>query len=185
MRNALLSALVPLAQQYAHIEILDDSTNVTYFDNNVAAYFEGANVLVKIDPVPLPEDHLAEDDISGLLISAHFDSVSTGVGATDDGMGTVTLLAIARFLARHPLRRARVVLNLNNGEEDGLNGAMSFLVHPWAKLVDHFVNLEGSGAGGYVLTLESFLQVPSRLIGYTQASHILPYDLQVRDRYRC
>ena len=147
----MLSALLPLAHEYAHIEVLDDNTNVTYFDGNAAAYFEGANVLVKIDPVPFPEDDLAENDIPGLLISAHFDSVSTGVGATDDGMGTVTLLAIARFLARHPLRRTRVVLNLNNGEEDGLNGAMSFLVHPWAKLVGHFINLEGSGAGGCVL----------------------------------
>jgi hypothetical protein len=41
-----------------------------------------------------------------------------------------------------------VVLLLNNGEEDFLNGANVFSQHPLAKVISTFLNLEGAGAGG-------------------------------------
>lgn len=79
-------------------------------------------------------------NLDGVLFSAHFDSVSTAggertgsrpilalrscviLGATDDGMGVATLLQLAQYFARHPPRR-NTVFNINNGEEDWLNGA--------------------------------------------------------------
>lgn len=58
----------------------------------------------------------------GVLFSAHYDSVSTAPGSTDDGMGVVTLLQLVQYFAENrPLRTA--MFNINNGEEDGMNGA--------------------------------------------------------------
>lgn len=57
-----------------------------------------------------------------MLFSAHYDSVSTAPGTTDDGMGVVTLIQMVEYLGeRRPKRTA--VFNINNGEEDGLHGA--------------------------------------------------------------
>jgi Zn-dependent M28 family amino/carboxypeptidase len=78
-------------------------------------YFEGTNVLVKIDGTNANKS-------DAVLFSAHYDSVSSASGATDDGMGVATLLALIDYLAeRRPKRTA--IFNINNGEEDGLHGA--------------------------------------------------------------
>ncbi|KAF9237861.1 hypothetical protein BU15DRAFT_88557 [Melanogaster broomeanus] len=77
----------------------------------------------------------------GFLLSAHFDSVSTASGTTDDSMGVVTLMQMVE-------PRRTVIFNINNGEEDGLNGAHAFMEHPWANISDVFLNLEGAAAGG-------------------------------------
>jgi Zn-dependent M28 family amino/carboxypeptidase len=57
-----------------------------------------------------------------VLFSAHYDSVSTASGATDDGMGVVTLIQLVKYLGEHRPKRT-AVFNINNGEEDWLNGA--------------------------------------------------------------
>lgn len=79
----------------------------------------------------------------------HYDSVSTAPGATDDGMGVVTLLELVRYLAvpEHRPRRTAVFF-FNNGEEDGLNGAYVYWKHPWSNLTSSFINLEGAASGG-------------------------------------
>jgi len=35
----------------------------------------------------------------GVLVNAHYDSVSTGFGATDDGVGVVTVLQLIKFFS--------------------------------------------------------------------------------------
>ena len=112
-------------------------------------YFEGTNLLVKIDGTDAP---LADPDSErgdGVLFSAHYDSVSTAPGATDDGMGVVALVELARYLAE-PTHRPRrtAVFFWNNGEEDGLNGAYTYWKHPWSNLTNRFLNLEGAASGG-------------------------------------
>ncbi|KAG7093656.1 hypothetical protein E1B28_007318 [Marasmius oreades] len=109
----------------------------------VASYFEGNNILVRIPGT-------AEKSTPGVLFSAHYDSVSTAPGATDDGIGISALLQLISYFQQHPPRRT-VVFNINNGEEDGLHGAHAFLLHTWASEVKTFVNLEGAAAGGPVL----------------------------------
>jgi hypothetical protein len=103
-----------------------------------------------------------------VLFSAHFDSVSTAPGATDDGMSVVALMHMIDFLSKNRPRRT-AVFNINNGEEDGLHGAQTcaifmhclsspiftcclnrFLRHPWSNLTSMFLNFEGAGSGGYV-----------------------------------
>ena len=80
-------------------------------------YFEGTNILVKIDGTDPTYDRKG-----GVLFSAHYDSVSTAPGTTDDGMGVATLLQMVDYLARTRQKRT-AVFNINNGEEDGLHGA--------------------------------------------------------------
>ncbi|KAL0065822.1 hypothetical protein AAF712_007125 [Marasmius tenuissimus] len=109
----------------------------------VASYFEGNNILVRI-PGTL------EKNTPGVLFSAHYDSVSTAPGVTDDGIGICTALQLISYFRKHPPNRT-VIFNINNGEEDGLHGARAFLLHPWASEVNSFVNLEGAAAGGPVL----------------------------------
>lgn len=63
---------------------------------------------------------------SGVLVSAHYDSVSTGFGTTDDGVGVVSILQLISHFAHNPPKRGVVAL-LNNGEENGLYGAYNYL----------------------------------------------------------
>ncbi|KAJ3885023.1 putative zinc metalloprotease [Lentinula edodes] len=121
-------------------------------------YFEGNNILVKIRGTAEAESsNLAHPPLPAVLFSAHYDCVSTASGAVDDGIGVVTLLQLIQYFASHPPRRD-VLFNINNGEEDGLNGAHILLEHPWIKNTSHieytnffgstFLNLEGAGSGG-------------------------------------
>ena len=142
------------------VYIFDDTqTNLTYSrglePGNAAVYFEGTNIIVYIrgeedDPTNWWEDDPVREPASkGVLVNAHYDSVSTGFGATDDGMGVVTCLQLIRYFTspgRAP-RKGLVVL-FNNGEEDFLNGAVAYGQHPMARFTKTFLNLEGAGAGG-------------------------------------
>ncbi|KAI9684216.1 MAG: hypothetical protein M1829_003486 [Trizodia sp. TS-e1964] len=155
---------------------LDAIPHVTIFDDNVSnvtfsapgpsrapgqsVYFEGTNIIVYIRGT---EDDDADwwnfqdgeefarrpKGIGGILVNAHYDSVSTGFGATDDGVGVVTILQLIKYFTTigNAPRRGIVAL-LNNGEEDFLNGATAFTQHPISKFAHVFLNLEGAGAGG-------------------------------------
>jgi hypothetical protein len=75
--------------------------------------------------------------------------VSSAYGATDDGVGCVTVLQLIDYFTT-PGRQPKkgIVALLNNGEEDFLWGARAFRYHPMHSFVHTFVNLEGAGAGG-------------------------------------
>jgi hypothetical protein len=124
-----------------------------------SVYFEGTNIIVYIRGL--------EDDDSdwwaiqskdsenkpkgkgGVLVNAHYDSVSTGYGATDDGMGVITVLQLIKYFTTSGNAPERgIVALLNNGEEDFLNGARAYTRHPISQFPHTFLNLEGAGAGG-------------------------------------
>ena len=81
------------------------------------------------------------------FVAIHVSKWTTG--ATDDGMGVATFIQILEHLVQKRPRRT-AIFNINNGEEDGLNGAHVFLEHPWAtkQKIETFLNLEGAGSGG-------------------------------------
>ncbi|MDP3295357.1 MAG: M20/M25/M40 family metallo-hydrolase [Nevskia sp.] len=85
-----------------------------------------------------------------VALTAHYDSVAAGPGASDDGIGVATLLEIARLLkAGQPQPLHSVLLLITDGEETGLLGARVFVdEHPWAKEVRAAVNLEARGNAG-------------------------------------
>lgn len=89
-------------------------------------------------------------------MNAHYDSVSSGYGATDDGVGVVTLLQLISYFTREGNRPKRGIVALfNNGEENGLYGAHNYLRHPLSQFTHTFLNLEGAGAGGRAVLFRS------------------------------
>jgi len=101
-------------RDYVHVDN-DLRSNGSWASTSYGVYFEGTNLLVKIDGMD-------GNDTGAVLFSAHYDSVSTAPGATDDGMGVTTILQLIEFFASNRQRRT-AIFNLNNGEEDWLNGA--------------------------------------------------------------
>lgn len=147
----------------------DDIANLTFSSpgstsaaSGVSVYFEGTNIIVYIRGIDDDEskwwhEHKGQPSSKqGVLVNAHYDSVSTGFGATDDGVGVVSVLQLLKYYTtpgnapKHGL-----VLLLNNGEEDFLNGARVFSQHPMAEFVSTFLNLEGAGAGGKAVLFRS------------------------------
>ncbi|KAG0124258.1 hypothetical protein HOY82DRAFT_494226 [Tuber indicum] len=138
------------------VDLFDDGipgkpgSNVTFVgagSEDLTVYFEGTNIIVYI------HGERPADELSPVLVSAHYDSVSTGYGATDDGAAVVSILQIIKSFTRPESQGGKrpkrgLVALLNNGEEDYLNGARAFAMHPVAKLPHSFLNLEGAGAGG-------------------------------------
>jgi Peptidase family M28 len=124
----------------------------------ISTYFEGSNIIVYIRGTEDEEGEWWNSQShrsgvihgkGGVMVNAHFDSVSTGYGTTDDGMGVITALQLIKyFTTEGNTPKKGVVALFNNGEEDGLYGAKAFLSHPMAKFVHTFLNLEGAGAGG-------------------------------------
>lgn len=99
------------------------------------------NIITRIDGAPGEEQ--------AVLLSAHYDSVPAGPGASDDGAGVAAILEIARLLKQGPPLRHPVILLIDDGEEAGLLGAQLFVsAHRWAQQIGAAVNLEARGTSG-------------------------------------
>lgn len=141
------------------VTVIDDNiSNATFAEGRTSIYFEGTNIIVAIrgseddepfhSPQSSPPGQRRRDNV-GVLVNAHYDSVSSGYGATDDGVGVVTVLQLlSYFTESNNWPKRTVILLLNNGEEDWLHGAKAFMRHPISQIPHTFVNLEGAGAGG-------------------------------------
>ncbi|KXT07367.1 hypothetical protein AC578_493 [Pseudocercospora eumusae] len=143
----------------------NDSSNFTSLDDwthrPVTLYGESDNILVYVRG---SEDTAGDwwnqteryKGSSGVLVNAHYDSVSSGFGATDDGVGVVTVLQLISLFTRSGNQPRRgIVALLNNAEENGLYGARNFIRHPLAQFPHTFLNLEGAGAGGRAILFRS------------------------------
>ncbi|KAK3818145.1 MAG: hypothetical protein J3R72DRAFT_460240 [Linnemannia gamsii] len=139
-------------------ELLPENMEVVQGDNMLM--WIGGVVESKEGQVPVRvEIDVDQESQNALLVSAHFDSVSTSYGATDDGGGVAVALAMIRHFIHHPVEHT-LIFNINNAEEDGSLGAAAFMGapvnsttetgqgHPWKKYVKAFINLEGGGSGG-------------------------------------
>ena len=144
-----------------HVFVFSDAvSNVTFSSPGKdprpapSIYFEGTNILVYIrgsedDPEDWWDTGKTPQGRGGVLVNAHYDSVSTGFGASDDGIGVVTVLQLIKYFTTEGHRPKKGLVALfNNGEEDYLNGARAFTQHPLSHFAHTFLNLEGAGAGG-------------------------------------
>ncbi|KAF9920727.1 hypothetical protein FBU30_009357 [Linnemannia zychae] len=134
-----------------NIEVVQGDNMVMWIGGVVESMDEQVPVRVEID--------FDQEKQNALMISAHFDSVSTSYGATDDGGGVAVALALMRHFIHHPVEHT-LIFNINNAEEEGLLGAAVFMGalpnsttetgqgHRWKKYVKAFINLEGAGSGG-------------------------------------
>ena len=107
------------------VTIFDDRlSNVTFVDDfrkqPWTCYSESTNIVVYIRGKDDPEDDwwTSENKYEGpggVLVNAHFDSVSSGFGATDDGVGVVTILQLLSYYTREGKQPKRgLVLLLNS-----------------------------------------------------------------------
>ncbi|MEV4504256.1 MFS transporter [Streptomyces klenkii] len=94
-----------------------------------------------------------------VLLVAHYDSVETGPGASDDGLGVSSLLETARALVTGPAPRNDITFLFTDGEEPGLMGARAFTA---AEAGGHggpdrtvVLNLEARGTSGRVVMFET------------------------------
>lgn len=149
VHDILEKTIVALLAEKEYIEYDNDlnrtnniMTSVNYLSYSSVSYYESNNLLVRINGT--------DSSLPAFLVSAHFDSVPSSFGVTDDGMGIASMLGLLEYFAdkstERPLRT--VILNFNNNEEFGLYGAAAFLHHPWFEQIQYFLNLEGTGAGG-------------------------------------
>ncbi len=84
----------------------------------------------------------------GVLVTAHYDSVPAGPGASDDGVGVATILEIARALRSEATARPIRFL-ITDGEELGLVGARMFAADAALRaLADVVINIEARGTSG-------------------------------------
>jgi hypothetical protein len=93
-----------------------------------------------------------------VLLAAHYDSVASGPGASDDGVGVAAALEIARILALpgQQMTRHGIVMLISDGEEAGLLGALLFArEHPLAKQIKAAVNMDSRGTSGPSLMFET------------------------------
>lgn len=134
-RISSIAASSPLAE---HIDIISDELGFVVAYDSRTGYWEGENIYAVIH---------GRSSAPGVLVSAHYDSVASAFGASDDGVGIVTLLQLFHhFSVNRP--EHDVVLNFNTGEEINLYGSYQFVKHPIAANVTYFLNLEGAGGGG-------------------------------------
>lgn len=158
------------------------SENVTYANKWLASsptvrYTENENVVVYIRGTEDEEGTWWEDTAKpydgqgGVLVNAHYDSVSTGYGATDDGVGVATVLQlVSHYTSKGNQPKRGIIALLNNGEEDGLYGAQVYTKHVTAKFPRIFLNLEGAGAGGRAMLFRSSDAEVTRFYGHSQNS---------------
>ena len=91
-----------------------------------------------------------------VLLVAHYDSVPTGPGASDNSAGVAAVLESLRALKAGPPLKNDIVALLTDGEEVGLLGADAFVEeHPWAKNVGLVLNMDARGNSGPSLMFET------------------------------
>jgi hypothetical protein len=91
-----------------------------------------------------------------VMLVAHYDSVPSGPGASDDGSGIATILETMRALRAGPPLRNDVILLASDGEELGLLGAQAFMAeHALAKNVGVVLNFEARGTSGASMLFET------------------------------
>ena len=84
-----------------------------------------------------------------IVVNAHYDSGTTGPGASDCGSCVVTALETLRALLAGEALRNDVIFVFSDAEEEGDLGAAAFVgQHPWAADVRVAINYEAQGSGG-------------------------------------
>ncbi|CAL5068939.1 unnamed protein product [Urochloa decumbens] len=162
-----------------HTDIGANRLSKGLFKGKTLLYSDLKHVLLRVVPKYMPE---AEENL--ILVSSHIDTVSTTEGAGDCSSCVGVMLELARGVAQwaHGFKSG-VLFLFNTGEEEGLNGAHSFITqHHWRNSVCFAIDLEAMGISGKSTlfqgtdhwALESFAAVakyPSAQIASQDAFH--------------
>ncbi|XP_024525642.1 endoplasmic reticulum metallopeptidase 1 isoform X1 [Selaginella moellendorffii] len=115
------------------------------FKGKTLAYADLSHVLVR-----LSSKHSDDAEDNAILVSSHVDTVFTSSGGGDCGSCVSSMLELVRALSNIAQGfKHSVVFLFNAGEEEGLDGAHSFITqHHWNSSIRAFIDLEAMGAGG-------------------------------------
>ncbi|KAK4883833.1 hypothetical protein RN001_000104 [Aquatica leii] len=152
--NNAISKIQKLAHSEQKIEVdlqtVSGSFHLDYKPHGaITAYNDVQNVVVKL--------HSRSPSNVSVLINAHFDSVPTSPGGSDDGINCAVMLEILQKLSQtsQPLHH-NVIFLFNGAEETPLQASHGFITqHKWAKEVKVVVNLEAAGVGGKEILFQS------------------------------
>ena len=170
-----LQGLYRLAEVHGHVvEFFDDNVVITEKDSHGRYFklpettfiYESSNLLIRLRGT--------SENRQALMLTAHFDSVPTGFGATDDGIGVVTLLEVFRALIYAPRQEQDLIFAFCNGEETALFSSRAFKQHDLFNETLAFINLEGTGPGGRALLFRAnnpfLLKLYAASVPYPHAS---------------
>ena len=91
-----------------------------------------------------------------ILLVAHYDSVPTGPGASDNAHGVAVLLETARAMAARGRLQNDVIFLFSDAEEVGLLGSRAFVEqHPWFHDVKIALNFDARGTRGPAMLFET------------------------------
>lgn len=91
-----------------------------------------------------------------LLLMAHYDSVASSFGASDDGNAVAVLLETLRALRSGPRLRNDIIFLFTDGEESGNLGAHAFLQdHTLGYKIGLVLNFEARGTSGAAFLFET------------------------------
>lgn len=99
----------------------------------------------------------AKDGATGttVMLVAHYDSVPTGPGASDNGAAVASILEVARALQQGPALAGDVLFLFTDAEEQHLLGSTAFAAsHPWARESGVLLNVDARGNAGPLLMFE-------------------------------
>ncbi|XP_047955819.1 endoplasmic reticulum metallopeptidase 1 [Salvia hispanica] len=115
------------------------------FKGKSLVYSDLDHVVLRITP-----KYVSEAEERAILVSSHIDTVFAGEGAGDCSSCVAVMLELARGVSQwaHGFKNS-VIFLFNTGEEEGLNGAHSFVTqHPWSDTIRVAIDLEAMGIGG-------------------------------------
>ncbi|KAM4094253.1 hypothetical protein ACJW30_06G182200 [Castanea mollissima] len=114
------------------------------FMGKTLLYSDLNHVVLRI--LPKFESEAAQNAI---LVSSHIDTVFSTGGAGDCSSCIAVMLELARGISQWAGFKHAVIFLFNTGEEEGLNGAHSFITqHPWNETIRMAIDLEAMGIGG-------------------------------------
>ncbi|KAM7504429.1 hypothetical protein LguiB_003333 [Lonicera macranthoides] len=115
------------------------------FKGKTLVYSDLKHIVLRISP------KYASDAVeNAILVSSHIDTVFSTEGAGDCSSCVAVMLELARGISHwaHGFKNSIIFL-FNTGEEEGLDGAHSFITqHPWSSTIHMAIDLEAMGIGG-------------------------------------
>jgi hypothetical protein len=136
--------------ELAKLDLEPEIQEATVLNQNSRRYFSAATVHNIIGRLR------GASSVKSVLLVAHYDSVPTSAGASDDGAGVVTILESVRALKSSAPLQNDVIVLFTDGEETGLFGARAFVgEHALAKDVGVLLNFEARGNSGPALMFET------------------------------
>ncbi|MGD0362211.1 MAG: M28 family peptidase [Bryobacteraceae bacterium] len=139
-----------IVKQLDHLGVQPEMQTATVVSPRWGSPYSAATVYNVLARLP------GTDNTKAVMLTGHYDSVSAGPGASDDGHAVALELETLRALLHSPRLRNDVIFLFTDSEEAGLLGAKGFTEHhPLAAQVGLVMNFEARGTSGPAMMFET------------------------------